>query len=401
MKLNSGYPFWLVKNGLPYDYPKLEQAIKTDVLIIGGGISGALAAYSLVNKGIRCITVDARTIALGSTCASTSLLQYEIDVPLHQLKEMVGEKNAVRAYELCVEAIEKLARIADDIGFSEFELKKSLYFTALKKDKAALRREFKTRKEHGFEVEFLEEEEIRKRYNIKASSAILSKVGAQTNAYLFTHKLHQYCIGKGTHVYDRTPVAKIIHHKNNNIIYTEQGHKIEAKKIIYATGYETVKYVDKKIVDLNITYSITSEQYPAITEFWKDNVMIWNMANPYLYLRTTGDKRMIIGGRDEKFFNMTRGEKLIKKKSVQLLEDFRRIFPHIPFKQEFSWCGVFGNTKDGLPFIGTDGKKSNGYFALGFGGNGIVFSLIAAEIIAGLITGKQDGDAEIFSFNRI
>jgi glycine/D-amino acid oxidase-like deaminating enzyme len=94
MILRAGYPYSLVKNGLPVDYPKLEKDARTDVLVMGGGISGALAAHYLVSEGIDCILVDGRTIGLGSTCASTSLLQYEIDTPLHQLIAMVGKEPA-------------------------------------------------------------------------------------------------------------------------------------------------------------------------------------------------------------------------------------------------------------------------------------------------------------------
>src|SRR5215207_5268316 len=100
MKLSSGYPYSLIKNGLPYFYPKLDKNIKTGVLILGGGISGALTAHYLVREGIDCTVIDARTIGLGSTCASSSLLQYEIDTPLHQLIKMVGAKAAVRSYKL-------------------------------------------------------------------------------------------------------------------------------------------------------------------------------------------------------------------------------------------------------------------------------------------------------------
>jgi glycine/D-amino acid oxidase-like deaminating enzyme len=95
MKLSSGYPYGLIKNGLPFSYPKLEKDISTDVLILGGGISGALTAHYLIQAGVDCTLIDARSIGLGSTCASTSLLQYEIDEPLHKLIPMIGEKAAV------------------------------------------------------------------------------------------------------------------------------------------------------------------------------------------------------------------------------------------------------------------------------------------------------------------
>src|SRR4051812_38906508 len=100
MDLIGGYPYWLLKDGLPYDYPALNRNEESDVIILGGGISGALAAYFLTEENVDCILLDSRTIGLGSTCASTSLLQYELDQPLHKLSAQAGEKTAVRAYQL-------------------------------------------------------------------------------------------------------------------------------------------------------------------------------------------------------------------------------------------------------------------------------------------------------------
>ena len=77
MNLHSGYPYSMIKHGLPFNYPRLEKSISTDVIIMGGGISGALTAYHLVNKGVDCVVIDRRTIGLGSTCSSTSLLQFQ------------------------------------------------------------------------------------------------------------------------------------------------------------------------------------------------------------------------------------------------------------------------------------------------------------------------------------
>jgi len=73
---------------------------------------------------------------------------------------------------------------------------------------------------------------------------------------------------------------------------------------------------------------------------------------------------------------------------------------HIPLKPDFSWAGAFATTKDGLPYIGTIPERPNTYFALGFGGNGITFSVIAAEILRDLIQGKKNENAKLFMFNR-
>src|ERR1700749_4986953 len=101
MQLTGGYPFSLINYGLLHAYPKLLNNTSENTVIIGGGISGALSAYYLSNAGIECILVDGRTIGLGSTCASTSLLQYELDIPLHLLKKRIGDANANRVYQFC------------------------------------------------------------------------------------------------------------------------------------------------------------------------------------------------------------------------------------------------------------------------------------------------------------
>ena len=400
MELSSGYPFWLVRHGLPFDYPKLETDIETDVVVMGGGISGALMSYYLTNAGVNHIVVDGRTIGLGSTCASTSLLQYEIDTPLCELHHKVGLHNAVRAYRLCDESIDALEAIARKIKFNEFEKLESLYFAGAKKDEKFIKEEFAIRQKHGFGVKLLDEEKIFKKFGLKAPAAILSNQGAQTNAYSFAHALHQYSIKKGIKIYDRTPVAKIDTNKERVKLTTEINNIITAKKLVYASGYESVKYIDKKIVDLTSTYAVCSEQGNADDAPFKNRALLWNTDDPYLYLRTTPDNRILIGGRDEQFFNPKKRDDLLPEKAKKLVKDFKKMFPDVLFKQEFSWCGTFGSTKDGLPYIGEYPGLPNSYFALGFGGNGITFSLIAAEIIRDLLVGKKNNDQEIFSFSR-
>jgi len=83
-----------------------------------------------------------------------------------------------------------------------------------------------------------------------------------------------------------------------------------------------------------------------------------------------------------------------------LQKDFHKVLPKLSFKKEFEWSGTFGKTKDSLPYIGPYKKTPNAYYALGFGGNGITFSAIAAEIIRDLLCGQPNYDAKLFSFDR-
>lgn len=399
MNLNSGLPLWLIRAGIPHDYPTLTADVTTEVTVIGGGISGALMAYELQKAGVGCVVIDRRTVGLGSTCASTSLLQYEIDVPLSVLCDKIGLQEAVAAYKLCEAAVITLQDIAKEIGFKDIQPQRSLYFATKKRKKEFLKREFDLRKEHGFPVSLLDQQEVRDEFNISSQMAILSDVAAQTNAYTFTHALHQYNISKGCQVFDRTEAEKINHQQGKIVIKTNRNYSITTNKIVYATGYESVKYIDKKIVSLTSTYAIATEQIASEDLPIARDILMWNTDDPYLYMRSTSDNRIIIGGLDERYYDPERRDRLIERKSRKLEEILNETFPKRNLVKEFSWCGTFGSTEDGLPFIGSY-KNPNCYFALGFGGNGITFSVIAATFLTNEICGKQNSYGHLFSFNR-
>lgn len=399
MKLTGGYPFWLIHDGLIQSYPRLTKNIQTNTVIIGGGISGALTAYYLINAGTECVLVDGRTIGLGSTCASTSLLQYELDEPLTSLKNKVGESTAERAYRLCGKSIDTLVEIMNGIGFKEYEKTGSLFYSTHRSEKKFIQQEFEARKKAGFHLQMLSSGELKNDYGLNARYALLSQQGCSTNAYALTHALLQYCIKKGLQVFDRTCIQSI-EYKRETILKTEDDYSIKVKNIVNATGYEVVNFIPKDIVDFYCTYAIVSEHTSIEKPLWKDNVLIWSTDDPYLYMRTTKDNRIIVGGRDEPFSNAFTRQALIERKSRQLQKDFHKVLPGLPFKREFEWSGTFGKTKDSLPYIGTYKKTPGTYYALGFGGNGITFSVVAAEIIRDLLCGKPNPDAKLFSFDR-
>ncbi|HRN98980.1 MAG TPA: FAD-binding oxidoreductase, partial [Flavobacterium sp.] len=253
------------------------------------------------------------------------------------------------------------------------------------------------RQEAGFDVRWLEGKDVRREFGFDAPAAILSHHGAEANAYQLMHTLMQKFPNHP--VFDRTKILSATPLGKGMVATTSTGHKIRAKKVVYATGYEVVEVLDKPIVKLLSTYALASEHQQNLRA-WKGSTLLWNTADPYLYIRATADGRIIVGGRDEEFYSPAKRDKLIKRKSVQLVNDFKKLYPEIDLVAEFSWAGTFGSTKDGLPFIGVYDKMPNSYFALGFGGNGITFSQVAAKLLVDLYKGIKNSDLEIFSFDR-
>ncbi|GAB3990604.1 FAD-dependent oxidoreductase [Spirosoma daeguense] len=315
---------------------------------------------------------------------------------LTELIDLIGEQQAVRSYKLCIEAIYKVQAIIQSLAIdTHFSLRKSVYYASKKDDIEPLKREFEQRKKHSIQVDWCDKSDLREHF---------PHDGAQVDAYRLAHALFlfQHCIQKGARVFDTVEVTDIQHNQYNVTLLLENGYngyKVRTKKLVVACGYESQNYLSKRVVDFNSTYALVSKPIPQNT-LWYQNALLWESARPYLYLRTTDDKRVLIGGKDEPFRNAVKRDKLLRSKSRQLEQFVCKLFPELPFTIDYEWCGTFAETKDGLPYIGSVAEHPNTYFALGFGGNGILFSMIAADIITDLLRGRQNTDTSIFGFNR-
>jgi len=400
MDLRSNGPFWLLKHGIIKSYPSLQKNVTTEIAVIGGGISGALTAWHLQQVGFDVLVVDRRHIGMGSTAASTALLQYEIDTPLRELVKLRGEKDAIRSYELCLQSITDIKNICVKLNAKKlFIPSPSFQFASYKKDKDPLWEEFVWREKAGIEIEWLEEKDVLDKFGFSKPAGILSATGASLDAYALTHKLLNDGQLTGMQVCDHTEIVSIRHKKREVELLTGDGKKIKARKLIIACGYESQQYIPFKIQELQSTFAIISEPVTK-QELWYKDSLIWETSTPYLYLRTTEDKRIIIGGKDIDSSDPNKRDKYINIKSKELEKSFAKLFPSIPFKTDFRWAGTFASTIDGLPYIGAIRQRPHTLFALGFGGNGITFSIIAAQIICDLLKNKNNKDARLFSFNR-
>ncbi len=401
MDLKSNEPFWLIKNGLISSYPSLKSDEECDVLIIGGGITGSLIAHQMIKDGHKTILIDKREICNGSTSATTSMLQYEIDTPLYELMEMIGEKGAVESYKACSKSIDELEKLTKEIkSRAGFKRKQSLYFASKKKDAVWLEKEFEVRKKAGFEVSWLDSKDVEEKFSFQNTyGGILSKQGASIDAFKFAHELLRFNEKKGLKIFDKTEMKSVKYLRDYNLALTTTGHNIKAKKIIYCVGYESSTMIKEHFVDLKSTYAVVSEidqdKFKNI-----ESTLVWNTDDPYIYMRTTDDNRLLIGGGDEDFSDPKKRDSLIDKKEKEILRVLKKIKPDYPFYTDFVWTGTFGETKDGLPYIGTHDNFKNSYFVLGFGGNGITFSVTGMEMASAYLKDKKHPLTEYFRFGR-
>lgn len=401
MDLKSNEPFWLLKNGLVASYPSLKNDEECDVLIVGGGITGSLIAHQMIKDGYQTILIDKREVCNGSTSATTSMLQYELDVPLYELIELIGEKGAVETYNACSKSIDTIAKITKEIkSRAGFKRKQSLYFASKKKDAVWLEKEYHARKKAGFDVTWLGAEDIEERFSFQNTyGGILSKQGASIDAFKFAHELLRFNVNRGLKIFDKTEMKSVKYLRGFNLALTKDNFSIKAKKIIYCIGYESKMLIKENFVNLKSTYAIVSE---IDREKFKniEHTLVWNTDRPYIYMRSTDDERLLIGGGDEDFYDPEKRDSILAKKEKEIRRHLKRIQPDYHFYTDFIWAGTFGETKDGLPYIGTHEQFKNSYFVLGFGGNGITFSVTGMEMASAYMKNKKHFLSDYFRFGR-
>lgn len=400
MDLVSPQPFWPLKNGLLSVYPPLREDVTCDVVVLGGGISGALVAERLSREGLDVVLVEKRDVGGGSTSASTALLQYEIDTPLVELIDLYGREDAERAYLLCLGSIDAIEKLATDLQIEcTFQRRKSVYLASRRRDGKLLRQETAARRAAGIEADYLDENDVRARFSFSRPGAISSAHGAQLDCYKFTHALLAKAAEHGARIYDKTIVEKHEPAESGVRLTTDRGCVVQARHAVYATGYESQNHLPQKVVALKSTYALASEPLDAFPGWW-ERCLLWETAHPYSYLRTTDDNRAIIGGEDDDFRNPARRDALVDKKTDRLAEKFRDLFPGIELDVAYRWAGTFGETKDGLAYIGEVRQMPHCHFVLGFGGNGITYSVIAADLISNALFQRPNPDARLFRFDR-
>ncbi|MDT6942376.1 FAD-dependent oxidoreductase [Brucella pseudogrignonensis] len=368
-----------------------------DIVIVGSGISGALVAQALVKPGKSVLIVDKRTPVHGSSIASTAMIQHEIDVPLHKLQAMIGEEKANRAWLRSAKAVLKLEEIVRSLEIScSMQRKQALYVAGDELGARGLKIEMGARTKAGIEAQFINKADMKRLYDIERNGAILSDISASANPGQLTAGLLRHAARLGAEIVSGVEITDIKNFRENIVLATAAGKLISAQHVVFCTGYEFLKSLANKKHEIISTWAIASRAGITLPEWLKKHIL-WEASDPYLYLRTDNQGRLIVGGEDENSASAYQSEEKLNTKEKTIQRKVSKLLGVDIGTVEYRWAAAFGSTATGLPLIGPVPDMQNVYCVMGFGGNGITFSQIAAEMVSTAINGARDPDAELFA----
>lgn len=350
------------------EFDTLSTDVKTDVLVIGGGLCGLLCAYMLKESGVDCILAEANRICGGVTVNTTAKVTVQHGLIYDKIIEKYGLEKARLYYESQIKAFEKIKELSSQ---DNFKMCDSYVYSLGNKEK--IEREVKALEKIGVDTEFCEKTEL----PFDIAGAVKIKNQACFHPLKFAQNL-----ADGLRIYENTKITDLKSHA----AITDKG-TITAKKIIVATHFP--------FINKHGGYFLKMYQHRSYVLALKnaENVkgMYVDESSDGLSFRNCGDLLLLGGGSHRT--GSSGG-------SWAELEKFSK--KYYPDAKEVSrWATQDCMTLDLIPYIGQYSKTTPDlYVATGFNKWGMTSSMVSAMILADIVCGRKNKYTDVYSPSR-
>lgn len=397
--LRGGTSPWSQKLLQP-NRPSVDQDFRCEILVVGAGVTGSLAAEHLASQGHEVCVIDRQRPGLGSTTASTAMLLWEIDRSLRDLTDLYGFERAANIYRRSFSAVSGLAELINARGLAcGLRHKRSLYLAAGNVGARELLAEHELRTRAGLPGDYLDHLTLLGEFGLYREAAIHSIGSADADPLLLCQALLAAAAMQGVKIRDAS--AETYDNSGGAVaVGLDSGHVIEAKQVVLATGYVMPDVLQSSLHKIASSWAIATPPQPS-GGLWRDGALIWEASENYSYARTTRDNRIIMGGEDDdRVVEPEERDRLMPAKAEVILRKLNGLWSHAEPVAEFVWSGAFGTTTDGLPLIGPVPGHPRIHAAYGYGGNGITYSYLASRMIAASIAGDRQPWFDDFAIDR-
>ena len=360
---------WKATASLP-EFPELVGDVRTDVLIIGGGIAGILTAYLLHEKGVRYVLVEKGRICSGTTGNTTAKITFQHGLIYDKILKSDGTEAARKYLAANRAAFDKYAELCGKTD-CDYEIKDSYVYST--DDRRKLEKEVEALEKIGYIADLCENVPL----PVKTVGAVKFPDQAQFNPLKFLSS-----VAEGLNIYENTFVREM----RGNTAVTDKG-KIHADTVIAATHFPFINKHGSYFLKLyqHRSYVIALENAQDVNGMYVDE------CDTGLSFRNYEGLLLLGGG----------GHRTGKKGGnwAELRAFAAKKYPDS--REKHFWATQDCMSLDGIPYIGRYSAKTHGFYvASGFNKWGMTGSMTAAMLLSDMILGKRNGFASVFDPSR-
>ncbi len=383
---------------IEFEYPYISKDEKCDVLIIGGGIAGAITAYEFAKENMNVIVVEKNLIGFANTSNNYGILDHELNrknIKLYN-KEVLSD-----LFKLNIKAIEEIINIDNEVSSeSTIENLDGMCFT----------NNFFNKTEFSKQIEYINElgiynEELEKQDFFKYKLGFLQKDALfKINTYKFTNNIFKYLNSmNNVKIFENTKATYINNTKNGKVIVTTQNDfKIECKKVIFTSSTGTIKYIKNAPIAMYKNFQIVTK---PIFDNAENLNFIAKCFDTGRFINFDMDGRVILTGEKVRYvdkFENPKYENYFKKDKYKKMKNYVENLFNLKESEciDYMYSYDYIYTNDDLPIIDEIPDFKNCYCNLGFCNNSIIFNTVGALMLKNAIKGLYSKEMSLFKIQR-
>jgi glycine/D-amino acid oxidase-like deaminating enzyme len=398
--------FWLdrfPRNRRPA-YAPLKTDAQTDVVIVGGGLTGAACAASFAVAGVKVVLLEADAIGAGATAGAPGIVREDFDASFQQAAAAHGLRAARSLWQAMRRASLDFATALRRFNIRADLMAQDLVtFSRTADSGRRLRREYQSRRDAGLDHSWLTPAAMSRASAVSSSGGIRTR-GFAIDPFRACAGLAALAAARGAAIHERSGVRRIRARRKHIEVATDRG-TVSANAAIVATEapIADLRALRRHLKPLH-GYAVVTEPLPAVVrrDVGSRGAAMQDDAEPPHLLRWLKDDRVLFAGAEQPAVPDRGRDKALLQRTGQLMYELSLQYPAISGLQpEYAWTTVHHATADGLPYIGAHRNFPRHLFALGHARHGAGVAWLAARILLRQYLGEPSRGDEFFGFVRI
>ena len=391
------------KSRLP-TYPRHRGPLTTDVVVVGGGLTGCAAAYAFAVAGVKVVLVEAAQVGRGSTALESGWISDEPGVPFAVLEKAIGARRARRGFQAWRRAALDFAALLRRLDVKCALQPRPAITVALTPEQATqLKREQKARRGADLDAPLLAGRAVAADVGLDAVAALRAKDGATLDPYRACLGLAAAATARGAVLFERSPVVKTTFGRRDADVFTSGG-RIHAARVVVATGTPTALFKSlARHFWFKSAYLTLTAPVPAKIrqQLGRRQAVVRDAAGPPHVIRWVDDHRLLTTGADTATPPARLRDKVIVQRTGQLMYELSTLYPDISGLQpDFGWSADYALTAEGIPYIGPHRNFPWHLFAFGDSSHSVTGAYLASRVLLRQYFEEMDPADEVFAFTR-
>jgi glycine/D-amino acid oxidase-like deaminating enzyme len=384
-------------------YPKQKGAMRAEVVVVGGGLTGCATAYALANAGFKTVLVEGDQIGRGATATSSGWIADDPGILFADLEKAIGGSGARRAAQAWRRAALDFAALLRRLDVNcRLEPRPSLTIASTPEQSLRLKKEHQARKAAGLDAALVAGGAIKTETGVDAAAAVRTRDGFSVDPYRACVGLAAAAAARGVQMFEHSPVSRITFTRKDATVLTAAG-SIHTRRVVIATGLPAGPFQSlARHFWFRTTFNALTEPVPPRIrqQLGSRQPVLRDLGQPPHIIRWHGDQ-LLVQGADAETGPTRLREKLIVQRTGQLMYELSTIYPEISgIAPAFGWASDYARTAEGLPYIGAHRNFPHHLFAFGDSSHAVTAAFLASRIVTRQCSGEMDPLDDAFGFHR-